>query len=345
MPPDPQKILLIRPSALGDVCRTVPVVSALKARYPDARIEWMIQQGFEDAVRHHPAVGAIVPFPRKDLGKQLMRGRVGETRAFLRSLKDAGYDMVLDAQGLARSGLFMWATRADRRIGYRQAQEFAWLGANERVDAPMDLHTVDRMLRLAERAGAEVSVPDMRLYADPDAVSQVVIEHPERYAVLAPTSRWASKRWPDDRFAALAKRLLDTRLVERVILVGAPGERAQCLACVTAAADHPRITDRIGSTSIAMLMALISRSSLVVANDSAALHMAVGFNRPTVALFGPTDTARVGPYRRDGDVIQHRRPDDPVDHKDDTNVAMMERITVDEVLDACRTRLTKKPPA
>jgi len=340
LPPDPTKILLIRPSALGDICRTVPVVAALRARYPEARIEWMIQHGFEDAVRHHPAVGAIVPFPRKDLGRQLVRGRIGETRAFLRSLKDAGYDMVLDAQGLARSGLFMWATRAARRIGYRQAQEFAWLGANERVDAPMNLHTVDRMLRLAERAGADVTKPDMRLYADPDAVSQVVIEHPERYAVLAPTSRWASKRWPDDRFAALAKRLLEDHLFERVIFVGAPGERAQCPACVAVASEHPRITDRIGSTSIAMLMALISRSALVVANDSAALHMAVGFGRPTVALFGPTDTARVGPYRRDGDVIQHRRAGDPINHKDDANAAMMERISVDEVAEACRARLS-----
>lgn len=340
---DPKKILLIRPSALGDVCRTVPVVAALRAHYPNARIEWMIQRGFEDAVRHHPGVDAVVPFPRKDLGRQLLKGQTGETRTFLRSLKDAGYDTVLDAQGLARSGVFMWATRAPHRIGYRQAQELAWLGANERVDAPRSLHTVDRMLRLAERAGADITKPDMRLYADPDAVSQVVVELPERYAVFAPTSRWASKRWPDDRFAALARMLLEERLVERVLFVGAPGERTQCPACLKAASDHPRMSDRVGSTSVGMLMALISRSALVVANDSASLHMAVGFNRPTVALFGPTDTARVGPYRRDADVLQHREPGDPIDHKDDSNVAMMERITLDEVIGACRSRLAKRP--
>lgn len=336
---DPKKILLIRPSALGDVCRTVPVVAALRERYPRARIEWMIQRGFEDAVRLHPAVDAIVPFPRKDLAKDLRQRRTKSTRAFLASLKDAEYDMVIDAQGLARSGLFMRTTRAPRRIGYKQAQEFAWLAANERVDAPRDLHTVDRMLMLAEQAGADISKPDLRLYADQDAVSQVIIEHPERFAVLAPTSRWASKRWPDERVAQLAKRLLDERVAERIVVVGAPGERSQCPATLTLAADHPRVTDRVGSTSITGLMALISRSALVVANDSAALHMGVGFDRPIVALFGPTDTARVGPYAHEDDVIQHRESGDDTDHKDDANAEQMKRITVDEVFDACESRL------
>lgn len=329
---EPSHILLIRPSALGDVCRTVPVVAALRARYPNARIEWMVQQGFEDAVRHHPAVSAVVPFNRRALGKQILRGDLKETRSFLGSLRAANYDLVIDAQGLARSAVFMWSTRAAVRIGYRQAQEGAWLAANRRVDAPRNLHTVDRMLCLAAAAGADIARPDMRLYTDPDALSQVILEYPERYAVIAPTSRWASKRWPDDRFAAVARTLLERGLVERVIIVGAPGERGQCPACLALAADHPRVTDRVGSTSVGMLMALIARAALVIANDSAAVHMAVGFNRPTVALFGPTDTARVGPYQRQDTVIQHRRPDDPIDHKDDANAVLMERITTDEVL-------------
>lgn len=331
---DPRKILLIRPSALGDVCRTVPVVAALRARYPGARIEWMVQRGFEDAVRHHPAVNAVVPFDRRALGKQILRGHLGETRAFLRALRDAGYDMVLDAQGLARSAVFMGSTRAGVRIGYRQAQEGAWLAANRRVDAPRGLHTVDRMLRLAAAAGADVSTPDMHLYADPHALSQVILEYPEPYAVIAPTSRWASKRWPDERFAQVARELLARRRVERVIVVGAPGERGQCPACLALASDHPLVTDRVGSTSVAMLMALIARASLVIANDSAAVHMAVGFARPTVALYGPTDTNRVGPYRLDSCVIQHRRPEDPIDHKNDAYAELMARITSDEVLEA-----------
>ena len=337
---EPGNILLIRPSALGDVCRTVPVVAALRTRFPNARIEWMVQQGFEDAVRHHPAVDSIVPFNRRALGRQILRGDLKETRSFLGALRAARYDLVIDAQGLARSAVFMWSTRAPVRIGYRQAQEGAWLAANRRVDAPRDMHTVDRMLRLAEAAGTDIAQPDMRLYTDADAQSQVILEYPERYAVIAPTSRWASKRWPDERFAAVARTLLERGWVERVIIVGAPGERTQCPACLSLAAEHPRVTDRVGSTSVGMLMALIARAALVIANDSAAVHMAVGFDRPTVALFGPTDTARVGPYRRQDTVIQHRTPDDPIDHKNDANAVLMERITTDEVLARASDALT-----
>ena len=122
------------------------------------------------------------------------------------------------------------------------------------------------------------------------------------------------------------------------MLVGAPGERSQCPRSLEVAANHPGITDRIGSTSIAALLALISRAALVVANDSAALHMAVGCGRPAVALFGPTDTKLVGPYRQTVGILQHRRPGDPIDHKDDANASLMQRITATEALDACRAR-------
>src|SRR5690606_23060996 len=134
---------------------------------------------------------------------------------WLRSLNKTGYDMVLDCQGLARSGVFMLATGARRRIGYAQAAEAGWLGANERIGAPRTLHTVDRMLMLAEAAiagvpGAQV-VRDMRLHAPPADMEKVEADPllAEPYAVIAPTSRWPAKRWPAERFAQLAPRLLE----------------------------------------------------------------------------------------------------------------------------------------
>ena len=335
----PQRILLIRPSALGDVCRSVGVLAALKQRFPDAEIDWLVQDSFVQAIRHHPALHQPIPFPRKKFGAECRKGRFGPVLAWLRQLKKTRYELVLDAQGLARSGFFAWSTRAPRRVGYRDAQEAAWIFLNERVEAPRTLHTVDRMMRLAAHAGADISKPDLRLYADPDKLSQVIIEHPDRYAVIAPTSRWAGKAWPIERFAALTKRLVDHPQLDRLIIVGGPGERLGCAPLLEYAQDHPRITDRVGSTSIAQLMALIARSRLVVANDSAALHMGVGFNRPLVALFGPTVPALVGPYGRETDVIRHTRDDDDFDFKDSASAAMMDRIGVDEVFEACDARL------
>jgi len=343
---EPQRILLIRPSALGDVCRSVCVLSALKDRFPDAQIDWMVQDTFTDAITHHPALHRVIPFPRKVFGAQCRRARFGGVLRWLRELKRTKYDMVIDAQGLARSGFFSWATRAPIRVGYRDAQENAWIFLNQRVDAPRSLHTVDRMLRLAQSTGADISKPDMRLYAGPDQLSQVVIEYPERYAVFAPTSRWPGKCWPIERFAELTRRLIKHPDIDRIVIVGGPGERLGCAPLLEFAEDHPHITDRVGSTTIAQLMAIIARSKLVVANDSAALHMGVGFDRPLVALLGPTEPALVGPYHRDHEILRHTLETDNFHFRDHESVGMMERITTDEVYEACLARLSpQKSPA
>ncbi len=336
---DPQRILFIRPSALGDVCRSVGVVTALNRRFPNAKIDWLVQKSFVQAIEHHPGVHRVIPFDRTTLGKQIKKGKLKPIREWLRTLRQSEYDLVIDAQGLARSGFFAWCSRAPRRVGYRDAQELSWMFLNERVDAPRTMHTVDRMMRLADALDADATHPDLRLHTDPDDLSQVIVEYPDRYAVIAPTSRWAAKCWPIERYTQLAKKLVEHPHLDRVIIVGGPGERLQCAPLLELAEDHPKIVDRVGSTSISQLMAVISRSKLVIANDSAALHMAVGFDRPLVALLGPTDPSLVGPYRRDADVIRHVRDDDDFDFKKPESVEMMERITLDEVIDACDQRL------
>lgn len=328
----PERILIIRPSALGDVCRSVPVLASLKRAYPGAAIDWLVQDSFADAVRHHPDLRAVVPFERKRLGAELARGRPGAFLAFIRRLREARYDLVLECQGLFRSGLFARATGAPRRVGFANARELGWLGVNERHDVPASMHTVDRMLELVRRAGVE-PVRDMRLYTcEEDRAWARSLGLSEGFFVLAPTSRWPGKRWPAERFAAVAAALL-AHGAPGIALVGAAPERGQCGPLLELAGRDKRVVDLIGATSVGRLMAVIEASRLVIANDSAALHMAVGFDRPTVALFGPTRIDLVGPYRREHEVIQHAREGERMDHKDEAmGRAMMERITVDEVL-------------
>jgi ADP-heptose:LPS heptosyltransferase len=194
------------------------------------------------------------------------------------------------------------------------------------------------MLALVRAAGVE-PVADMRLYSawkERAAVeSDPVLAG--GYILIAPTSRWPAKRWPAERFATMARSLAARG--HRIVLVGGASEREQCGPLLELALRESRIIDRIGATSVAHLMAHVEASRLVIANDSAALHMAVGFDRPLVALFGPTRVGLVGPYRRDGDVIQHLLPNDSIDHKDAAGASLMERITVEEVLAAAEARL------
>jgi heptosyltransferase-1 len=345
---DPRRILIIRPSALGDVCRSVPVLASLRAAYPDATINWLVQDSFADAVRHHPMLDGVVEFPRASLGRSSKAGNLLPTISWMNQhlRTRPRYDLVIDAQGLFRSGLFARWTGARTRVGYRNAAEGARFFYTHAYGVDRGRHAVDRMLALVEACSVPIH-RDMRLYADPAEQKKLSTTEwaGSRYAVLAPTSRWPGKQWPAERFTQLARRLLASG-VDRIVIVGGPGEDAQIGPLLSWAEHEPRAINLVGETTIGGLMAVIERSSLVVANDSAALHMAVGFDRPLVALFGPTRVELVGPYRRKSDVIQHARPGDTFDHKDGrVGLPMMRRITVSEVAAACESRLGASPCA
>ena len=341
---DPARILLIRPSALGDVCRTAPLLASLRARWPGAAIDWLVQDTFVDAVRGHPAVNEVIAFPRSRFASWYTPPTAARFVQWLRGLRRRRYDLVIDAQGLARSALITWATGAPVRVGHANAREGGRLAYTLRVPDDGAVHTVDRMLRLVEAAGAPIA-RDMRLFLpDGTDIRQFAAAGP--YAVLAPTSRWPGKQWAPERFAELARQLLSRPEfgIERTVIVGGRNERDQCHEVLELAAKDSRVIDRVGHTSIAELMAVIAGCRLVVANDSAALHMAVGFGRPLVGLYGPTDVAKVGPYGAADRVIQHREPGDVLDHKNESHGrAMMARIGVDEVVRAVERQLRAAP--
>lgn len=328
----PERILIIRPSALGDVCRSVGLAAALRKHRPHAEIHWLVNSPFAPVLEAHPAIDRVIPFDRKALGSASRRLSLAPILGFLRSLRAARYDIVIDAQGLARSGLFAFATGAQIRIGHADARELGWLGLNRKVKPTPSQHTVDRMMSLLAPLGIQESSPDLRLFTRQEDRDWLA-EQPELqspYLVFAPTSLWPGKRWPIERFTALARSLASDGW--RIAVVGAPGERDQCTALLALSDQGLPVFDLIGKTSVGQLLAVIERSELVLANDSAALHMAVGLGRPIVALFGPTHTHLVGPYRLDASVIQHITPKDNLDHKNAAAAReLMARISTNEV--------------
>lgn len=344
--PSPSSILIIRPSALGDVCRTVPVLASLRAAWPDARLGWLVQKEFTEAVSAHPALDEVISFPRQDLrGAWRSPGRLMKSVSFLRSLRHGGWDLVLDCQGLARSGLFAWSTRARHRVGFADADELGWLYLTEKVQ-PDSVHTVDRMMALVDALGIERQM-DMRLYA-PSETERWWQTYPGRssepYAVLAPKSRWPGKEWPADRWHALAEQLSELG-IRNFILVGSGSEQRdvdQLTEMICAQGFHAH--SLAGRTTVGQLMRVIQDSDLVVANDSAPLHMAVGFGRPLVGIFGVTDPAKVGPYDCDRWVV--RGDTAPADGRAYRNESRgrtaMESVTVSDVFQIAKQALEEK---
>jgi lipopolysaccharide heptosyltransferase I len=353
-----KRILIIRPSALGDVCRSVPVLASLRRAYPSAVIDWVVQTEFADAVSSHPALNSVIAFPRHRFGRWWRNpAALGELVRWCAALRRARYDLVFDIQGLGRSGFIALATGAPRRVGFADAKEFGWIGYNVRHERLARAHAVDQMLALLRAEEIDI-VPDMRLYsAQADrqwwAARRSTVDEPGAYAVLAPMTRWVSKQWPAESWAALISPLLESGF-QALVLLGTGRDRAamdRILADAFNARPAPDLRDRVlnlcGATSIGQTMAVIERASLVIANDSAPLHMAVGFDRPCIGLYGPTDPAFVGPYCRPEAVIRGAPHEvaGRVNFRDDSLAdTWMRLIAPDRVLDRVRTIVRDPAP-
>ena len=303
------RVLIIRPSALGDVARTVPCLVSLRSAMPDAQIDWLVHEAFTEVVRYHPALDEVIVFPRS-----AFRGFLKtpfRAMAWTRELRRRNYDIVIDLQGLLRSAWITRRTRARTRVGYRNTQEpLAWLGYNRRLRVDAGRHAVDRMLALTEFAGYPI-VPDMRLYIGPqdqqwlqDWQQHNGADAATDYICLAPTARWLCKCWPLEGYRQVADRLLREGMTQRIVIIAAPKERDSMKPLIEPLQQaHGEGAVMMPQTSVGQLMALLSRTKLLVCNDSGPLHLAVGFDRPIVAIFGPTDPALVGPYQRERCVV------------------------------------------
>lgn len=335
-----RRILLLRPSALGDVCRTAPVLASLHARWPDAEIHWVVQTAFTQAVEAHPAVSGVIPFPREAFRGGWRRPQTWRSmRRWLSELGRGGWDLALDCQGLARTGLMLRASKAAIRVGDRAAREGAWMACNRRVRVPAGTHEVDRMLLLARAVGAE-PVLDPTLYVPEQAAAWWADRRPGlpegAYAVLSVTSRWVSKAWPVSHWSELAERLVRGGHAGWIVLPGSGGESSS----VAAAADAMRargldVVDVSGQTDVGQLMAIIDAAACTVSNDSAALHMAMGLGARCLGLYGPTDPATVGPWNRPDLAIRAplQAGERPAYRDRRLGDSIMRRLDVDSVMD------------
>lgn len=273
------------------MARTVPCLASLRRAYPDAQIDWLVGSAFVDAVRNHPALSGVVRFDRK---------AQGSVWPLLRRLRGTQYDLVFDLQGLARSGLFAWATRAKVRVGDANARELGWLGVNRRHPVDPTLHAIPRMTALLAAEGIQI-VNDLSLHVGEDdrAWAEALLAEKKitagRYACVAPTAQWGCKCWPIQRYAQITQRLLQHDAIDHVVVLAAPHEHAVVQAGFAALSPDELSRVSAPTTTVGQCMALIRRVALVVCNDSAPLHLAVGLDTPTVSLFGPTDPALVGP--------------------------------------------------
>jgi lipopolysaccharide heptosyltransferase I len=303
-----RNILIIKPSALGDIVFALPAFATLRASFPQARISWLVRKEFAPLLECVTGLDEIILFDRKLLGKWWhSRQAFAEFRAFLKRLRHSRFDLVLDLQGLFRTAFFAWQTGCTRRFGMSQTREGASLFYTRRVLPPEESnHLVDYYNKIVSEAGAAILRTDYPIVPPAQAVESVrgkliaagLADKP--YAVLILGSAHASKCWPVERFAATARRLAREY---GFAIVAAGSKSEQSLAQAVQEKAQIPIVSLAGQTSIPELAALLKGARLVLSNDTGPGHIAAAMDVPTVVIFGHTNPSRVGPYGRPGWVV------------------------------------------
>jgi lipopolysaccharide heptosyltransferase II len=317
-----RRILLIKPSSLGDIIHALPMLAGLRQAYPQAHIAWLVGAAFAPLLAGHPLIDELIPFDRRAYGQMLRRPRhLLAFGRFVRSLRRRRFDMVIDLQGLVRSGFLAWASGAPRRVGFADAREFAWLFYTHRVrpracssfaTAPRVLHAVDKNLAVARTLGLPVDPPQFplalraaELTAARQRLTGLAGRPLPRFIAVVPGARWPTKQWSIQGHAAVLDQLAREGHPPAVLL-GGPEDRALADAICAACATAP--LDLVGRTSLRELCAILALADLVLCQDSGPMHIAAALSRPLVAIFGPTDPQRTGPYSAAAQVVRLRLP-------------------------------------
>lgn len=335
-PSPPRRVLLIKPSAIGDVVHTLPILNLLRKRWPEAHIAWLLTPACAGLLEGHPLLNEVILFERRRFGRSWRHpSSAAGLWSFMKSLRRRRFDLVIDLQGLLRSGWMSWQTRSPIRIGFAGAREFAPLFYTHRVDVgDGEQHAVDRYLKLAAALGCEgpVEFPFHVTDADREGAA-ALLNGDERYAVLIPGTNWQTKRWPVENYAALVRPLRD-RFGLATVVAGSPDE--------SALADQVGGINVAGETSLRQLVALLQRADLVVANDSGPMHIAAALGMPLVTPFGPTNPVRTGPYRRQDSVLRIDIPCSPCYSRRCSHQSCLRWLGVEPVLKLAEQQLASR---
>ncbi|MCX8156659.1 MAG: lipopolysaccharide heptosyltransferase II [Verrucomicrobiae bacterium] len=301
------KILLLKPSSLGDVAQAVPVLRLLRRWRPEAEIWWWIEKDYAALLEGDPDLTGLYRFDRR--GWRHGRGWLGwwDTVQQMRSRR---FDWVIDLQSLARSGVFAWLANGALLAGLEDGREGAHGFYDLCVPRPHPLaHAVDWYVSVLRRLGVPTTLPFVWLpprFAAHRSITQRWRPEGKVWVAMAPGARWPNKRWPVEHFSTLARLLVAAHPAIQIVVMG--GAADSPLAQAIAVEAPGRILNLAGQTTLPETVEWLRLVSVVVTNDTGPMHIAAALRTPVVALFGPTEPARTGPYGQPQNVLQLSLP-------------------------------------
>jgi lipopolysaccharide heptosyltransferase I len=343
-----KNILIIKPSSLGDIVLALPALSALGRSFPDARISWLIRPEFAPLLENHPHLTETIFFDRKLLAKAWFHpGAFCSLISLIRRLRRKKFDAVFDFQGLLRTAALAWLSGCKNRFGMANARELAHLFYTHKVEQDQDcVHLVDYYLKIVRAAGASDLSVEFVLSQDSGAavsVGTLLREHdvePDKYVVFVPGSTDPDKRWPVERFAALADKIA-SQFHLSIVAAGATSEGGFIESLKSLA--HVPVANFAGRTSLGELIALLRAARLVVSNDTGPGHIAAALGTPLVLMYSWSNPARIAPYGRPECMIAREPYGRGLDIKSTDPRHNVRNITVDEVYQKVCEQIRRSP--
>jgi lipopolysaccharide heptosyltransferase I len=300
----PLKILIIKPSALGDIVHSLPFLAAVHKRYPEAKIHWVVAKGLHSFLEGHPLIEKLWIMD-KEGWKNIRRFShiIPEINTFRKGLREEHFDISVDLSGLLRSGLITWAAGARCRLGFSDSDEGSPFFYTHKIKGGDQIHAIDRYLKLARLLDCDTSQIEYPFPPLP-TTSELLASLPAEFCIITPSAGKEANRWPAERFGQLAANLplpsvvisspADSHIVEKVV-----------------AASNGNAINLAGQTGLKELVSLIAKARFFICNDTGPMHIAAALDVPVFALFGPANPIRTGPYGKSHTIIQEPLPCSP----------------------------------
>jgi heptosyltransferase-1 len=299
------KILIIKLSSLGDVIHALPVVAALKERFPLSSISFLVNREYGELLNGHASIDEVLLFER-NLGNRFFN-RIKLNWKLIRRIREKQFDLVIDLQGLFRSGLISWLSGGKRRVGLGDSREGSRYFYQEVISIPKEVrHAVDRYLLIPKAFGWQGKAEFLIPIGEKDKVFVEQFMKAEKVKAYLPivaihaTARWRTKRWSARNFRLLGDLLQRSKGCQ-VAFLGSK-EEIQEIREMTDEMESPPIL-ATGKFSLKQLTAFLNRCAVLVTNDSGPMHLAAALNVPVIALFGASDFQKTGPYGRSEQVL------------------------------------------
>lgn len=300
-------ILIVKLSAIGDVIHSLPVAPALKKCFPQARITWIVEPPAYDLVTNNPYIDEVIVFEKKKF--KSLSGFCRHAPEFIRILRERQFDLSLDLQGLFKSAAISFLSAAPQRLVYCNAREYSDVFGKKVCGTNSNGHIVERYLDVVRALGCQINQPEfiINITENEAAVARKLLGSSANipYVVMALGANWSNKIWPAEKYAAICKYLYADGKIAPVI-VGGPGE----LPLYEKLAANTQISpvNLVGKTSLKQLAYIIKHAKAFIGGDTGPMHLAAALGTPTIALMGPTDKVRNGPYGDTHKVILSDRP-------------------------------------